>query len=258
MKILCIDVGNTSIHYGIVENENVQSTADFSTQEALGANDSHALQASLRPLIEQSQGIAYCSVVPSLNPILENVLCHFDCPVFRLNCDQCPGLPIVYPKPAEIGQDRLANALAAQALYGLPAIIIDMGTAVSFDVVSSQGYEGGIIAPGIGLMTRYLHEQTALLPPLEEADLIPPEIAIGKSTVEAMRLGVAIGFSGMIDALLERVITELKTREEKEPVVLATGGSSANLTADWANKIHFVENLTLKGLAVAYQRQNNR
>jgi type III pantothenate kinase len=119
-----------------------------------------------------------------------------------------------------------------------------------------MGYEGGIIAPGIGLMTRYLHEQTALLPQLEETDLVPPEIAIGKSTVEAMRLGVAIGFSGMIDALLERVIAELKTREKNEPVVLATGGSSANLTAEWTTKICFVENLTLKGLAVAFQRSH--
>lgn len=254
MKILCIDVGNTSIHYGIVENESVQGTADFSTQEALDANGPQALQALLRPLIEQSEGIAYCSVVPSLNPILEKILGESSDILFHLHCHNCPGLPIIYPKPTEIGQDRLANALAAQALYGLPAIVIDIGTAVSFDIVSSQGYEGGIIAPGIGLMTRYLHEQTALLPQLEEADLIPPKIAIGKSTVEAMRLGVAIGFSGMIDALLERVITELKSREEKDPVVLATGGSSANLTAEWTNKTRFVENLTLKGLAVAYQR----
>jgi type III pantothenate kinase len=106
-------------------------------------------------------------------------------------------------------------------------------------------------------MTRYLHEQTALLPQLEEADLVAPDVAIGKSTVEAMRLGVAVGFSGMIDALLARVIAELKTREKNEPVVLATGGSSANLTADWTGKIQFVENLTLKGLAVAYQRNGS-
>lgn len=256
MKILCIDVGNTSIHYGLVENAEVLATADFSTHAVSGPDGWQILQASLRPLIEQSQGIAYCSVVPSLNPHLEEIFANHERPIFHLHCDNCPGLPIVYPKPAEIGQDRLANALAAQALHGLPAVVIDMGTAVSFDVVSSMGYEGGIIAPGIGLMTRYLHEQTALLPQLEETDLVPPEIAIGKSTVEAMCLGVAIGFSGMIDALLERVIAELKTREKNEPVVLATGGSSANLTAEWTTKICFVENLTLKGLAVAFQRSH--
>ena len=254
MRILCIDVGNTNIHYGLVEDSAVSATGDFSTRTALDNDNGKQLQAALQPLIEQSQGIAFCSVVPSLKPILENALSGNTTPIFHLRCDNCPGLPIIYPKPTEIGQDRLANALAAQALYGLPAIVIDMGTAVSFDIVSSKGYEGGIIAPGIGLMTRYLHEQTALLPRLEEADLVAPDIAIGKSTVEAMRLGVAIGFSGMIDALLGRVVTELRARENNDPIVLATGGSSANLTAEWTNKTRFVENLTLKGLAVAYQR----
>ncbi len=254
MKLLCIDTGNTSIHYGLVEDGAVSTTGDFRTAAARSANGPGALKAALLPLAEQSQGIAYCSVVPGINPILEQALADPARPLFHLTCDSCPGLPIVYPKPEEIGQDRLANALAAQTLHGLPAVVIDMGTAVSFDIVSSRGYEGGIIAPGIGLMTRYLHEQTALLPMLEESDLLPPETAIGKSTVEAMQLGVAVGFSGMIEALLKRVVAELKTRESAEPAVLATGGSTANLTADWAEKIRFVEHLTLQGLAIAFQR----
>jgi type III pantothenate kinase len=158
-------------------------------------------------------------------------------------------LQITYPKPAEIGEDRLANALAAQAYFGVPAIVIDMGTAVTFDIVTSQGYEGGIIAPGLGLMTSYLHEQTALLPELRPEDLVQVEGAIGKSTRQAMQLGVAIGYSGMLDALCARVIAELREREGAEPLILTTGGSTANLTSDWATKAQFVPHLTLLGLA---------
>jgi type III pantothenate kinase len=161
---------------------------------------------------------------------------------------------LVYPKPEEIGQDRIANAIAAQEYYGTPAVVIDMGTAVTFDIVSSKGYEGGIIAPGLAIMRNYLHDQTALLPELSEEDLVAVEGAIGKSTLQAMQLGVAIGFSGMIEALLKRVREELQSKGEPEPVVLSTGGSIANLTRDWAEKSEFVENLTLMGLAVAAGR----
>lgn len=137
----------------------------------------------------------------------------------------------------------------------MPAIILDLGTAVTFDIITSVGYEGGIIAPGLAVMTHYLHEQTALLPELSEDDLLNVEGAIGKSTVHAMKLGVAIGFSGMVDALRARVLAELKARGEAEPIVLSTGGSIANLTQDWAQKSLFVEDLTLMGLAVAFKRQ---
>jgi len=254
MTILCIDIGNTSIHYGLVSGKKVSQTGDFSTDLFLQTDGKEQLRAVLQPLIETSQGMAFCSVVPALNSRLEKTLQDLEAPLFHLTYQNCPGLPLVYPNPAEIGQDRLANAIAAQAYYGLPAVVIDMGTAVSFDILSGQGYEGGIIAPGIGAITDYLHEQTALLPKLTEEDLIAPKCAIGKSTVEAMQLGVAVGFSGMIDALLRRVILELEKREGKPPVVLATGGSTANLTADWSEKSEFIEHLTLQGLAVAYQR----
>ena len=106
-------------------------------------------------------------------------------------------------------------------------------------------------------MTRYLHEQTALLPELSPDDLVDVKGAIGKSTVHAMQLGVAVGFSGMIHALRERVVSELEKRENSSPVVLSTGGSIANLTRDWADKSEFVEHLTLMGLAVAFARSKS-
>ncbi|MGZ0707770.1 type III pantothenate kinase [Coraliomargarita sp. W4R53] len=256
MKTLCIDVGNTSTHYGLVEGQSVQLTGHFPTQAFRDAA-SPEFAKEVAPLIAQVGDISFCSVVPAINEHLCASLAEFQKPVFHLTCETCAGLDLAYPKPDEIGQDRIANAIAAQEFYGIPAIIIDMGTAVTFDIVSSQGYEGGIIAPGLAVMTKYLHEQTALLPELAPEDLLNVEGAIGKSTVHAMKLGVAVGFSGMIDALLKKVTEELQNRGESTPVVLSTGGSIANLTKDWAQKSLFVGDLTLMGLGVAALRNRS-
>lgn len=253
MILLCIDVGNTSTHYGLVEGQKVHSAGHFPTS-AFRKSSSFEFATRIEPLIAQAEGISFCSVVPDINTNLRASVLHFNLPTFHLTCQTCEGLNLVYPKPTEIGQDRIGNAIAAQEFYGIPAIVIDMGTAVTFDIISSNGYEGGIIAPGLAVMTKYLHEQTALLPELTQKDLLNVEGSIGKSTVHAMKLGVAVGFSGMIHALLERVTTELESRGEPKPVVLSTGGSIANLTKDWSEKSEFVEDLTLMGLGVAFQR----
>lgn len=257
MKIFCIDVGNTSTHYGLVEGQTVSHTGHYPTK-AFRESPCYKFATEIESLMAQADGISFCSVVPDINTNLRASVLRFNLPIFHLTCETCHGLSLVYPKPTEIGQDRIGNAIAAQEFYGIPAIIIDMGTAVTFDIVSSNGYEGGIIAPGLAVMTKYLHEQTALLPELAEEDLLGVEGAIGKSTVHAMKLGVAVGFSGMIDALLARVTAELETRGETKPVVLSTGGSIANLTKDWAHKSLFVEDLTLMGLGVAFKRAHSK
>ncbi len=253
MKILCIDVGNTSIHYGIVDKQTVMASGHFSTIQ-LRSDSSGAFADLIEALSMEADGISLCSVVPEINEILIDSLPSTTLPIFHLTHLNCYDLKLAYPKPEEIGQDRLANAIAAQEYYGVPSIILDMGTAVTLDIVSKSGYEGGIIAPGLAVMTNYLHEQTALLPKLREEDLLQVEGAIGKSTVHAMQLGVAIGFSGMLDALLSRVFKELKSRDGVNPIVLTTGGSVANLIKDWAQKSHFVEDITLIGLATAFRR----
>lgn len=253
MNRLCIDVGNTSTHYGLVSGQTVTHTGHFPTK-AFVESPSAAFADEIAPLAKQAEGIAFCSVVPEINTNLRTSVLQFELPIFHLTCETCKGLDLIYPKPTEIGQDRIANAIAVQEFHGTPAIIIDMGTAVTFDIVSSQGYEGGIIAPGLAVMTKYLHEQTALLPELSAEDLLGVEGAIGKSTIHAMKLGVAVGFSGMIDALLQKVTQELLEKGEPSPVVLSTGGSVANLTKDWADKSLFVEDLTLMGLGVAAGR----
>lgn len=253
MKQLCIDIGNTSTHYGLFEGREVFQTGHLPTAW-FREGKSKAVTAELKPLLRAAGGAAYCSVVPTVNAELEACLEAAGIPRFHLTHESCRGLTLAYPKPAEIGQDRIANALAAQEYFGVPAVVIDMGTAVTFDIVSSEGYEGGIIAPGLAVMRTYLHEQTALLPELSEDALVGLKGGIGKSTVEAMQLGVSVGFSGMIDALLARVKTALADQGEPDPIVLSTGGTTELLTRDWVDKTEFVENLTLLGLAVGAKR----
>ena len=254
MSHLCIDVGNTSIHYGLVSGQAVQCVGQFPTQN-FDSTPSPEFALAVTPLIAQAEGVSYCSVVPAINDNLCASLAEFAKPIFHLTCETCTGLDLAYPKPYEIGEDRIANAIAAQEFYGIPAIVIDMGTAVTFDIISSKGYEGGIIAPGLAVMTHYLHEQTALLPELKPEDLVNVEGAIGKSTVEAMKLGVAVGFSGMIQSILDKVTDGLAEQSESLPIILSTGGGVANLTKDWAQKSEFVQDLTLIGLGEAVKRQ---
>lgn len=252
MKILCIDVGNTSVHYGIAEKQTVTESGHFPTNPSQ-SKLSQIFREAFEHLFPKTDGISFCSVVPKFNEPLLNYLRLTNLPIFHLTHTNCKGLKLAYPRPEEIGQDRLANAIAAQTYYSVPAVIIDMGTAVTLDIISNAGYEGGIIAPGLEMMTRYLHEQTALLPKLDESDLLQVEGAIGKSTLHAMQLGVAVGFSGMLEALLKKVFAELKHRNSSKPIVLSTGGSTANLIRKWEQKSLFVKDLTLIGLAAIFE-----
>jgi len=253
--LLCIDIGNTHTHYGVVAHGQALFQRELLTRAIDHPSEGFG------PVLERLtaefpglEGAAFCSVVPAAAKLLGQVfeLKKFTRPLFELTADKRLGVPLSYPKPWEIGQDRLANAAGAQAFCGTPAIVIDMGTAVTFDIVTrSHGYEGGIIAPGLDVMRRYLHEQTALLPLLDDSLEVPR--VIGQSTVEAMRIGTVIGMGGMIQALLTAVLAELGRRGEPLPRVLATGGTAALLEKTLAPPITVVPDLTLRGLAVAWR-----
>ena len=255
MKILCIDIGNTNLNYAIVEKMEVSDANSFPTKRL--KDDLHYIK-EFHKLIEKHSvyAVSFCSVVPNLDSRLRSLL-DLEIPIYQLTNHTLKGIDLHYPKPDEVGHDRIANALTAQEYFSLPAIIIDLGTAITLDVVSGKGYEGGIIAPGFQLMTRYLNEQTALLPELENEALGSVKGSIGKSTVQAMQLGVSIGFSGMVDALLQHILNTMQDTHAKKPIVLSTGGSIANLTQDWIEKTQFVDHITLIGLAVAYERWAN-
>jgi type III pantothenate kinase len=156
------------------------------------------------------------------------------------------GVEIDYPKPRSIGADRLANAAAVTALYGCPAIVVDFGTAVTFDIVSERrAYIGGVIAPGLEAMTNFLYQRTALLPKLS---LKEPRGAIGKSTIHAMLSGAVFGYRGLVREILAQVRAEQFPR--KKVHVVATGGY-ARLIARGLPEIRVIHpNLTLEGLRI--------
>mgnify|MGYP002672867764 FL=1 len=260
MKILCLDIGNTHTHYAVMENRRGLISGVLETRYISSAADGvPALMLRKDVKAMQLDGIAFCSVVPVATERLEQCLqLMTDLPVCRVWNENCPGLGIHYPKPSEIGPDRLANCIGAQARFGAPAIIIDMGTAVTFDILTENGYEGGIIAPGIGVMTKYLHEQTALLPELQPRELLLAEddSAVGKSTLAAMKFGCAVGFAGMIDALLQTVLKQLSRDGVPAPKILATGGCAGILPRAWKDRIHWTPFITLQGLEEAFIRKS--
>lgn len=185
--------------------------------------------------------VLVCSVVPAKALVLKEYFAE-KFPLHFLDCHSPLGLGIDYPEPSQIGADRLANAAGVVTRHGVPAIIIDFGTAVTFDVISdAPAYCGGVIAPGLGAMSGYLSRKTALLP---EIELVEPPSAIGKSTVHAMQVGAVFGYRGLVKEILARICEELPGK----PRIVATGGDAA-LIAQGVSEIEVVDpDITLDGL----------
>jgi type III pantothenate kinase len=159
------------------------------------------------------------------------------------------GLGIDYPSKKQIGADRLANAVGVAQLYGAPAIVVDFGTALTFDIVNARRrYVGGVIAPGLAAVTDYLYQRTALLPRIKLAE---PRSAIGKSTVEAMRVGAVIGYRGLVKEILAALRREPGMRRA---VVVATGGYAHLIAGKLVEIGHINPRLTLEGLRFIYVR----
>lgn len=247
MAIFCLDIGNTHAHWGLVDGRQVLAHGDAPSPEFTAA--SLAALLALHP----SAGLALASVVPAITARLQPALLAGGRRCYHLRHDTVAGLGFDYPRPEEIGQDRLADCIGAQLVVGAPAIIVGMGTATTIDILTERGYAGGIIAPGLGVMTRYLHERTALLPALDPATLLGGP-AIGKSTIDAMRAGCALGFAGMMGALLDAVSAELAAQGSPSPRVIVTGGAAIYLPAGWQARATHQPHLTLLGLAEAYRR----
>jgi type III pantothenate kinase len=186
--------------------------------------------------------VVVCSVVPAKNAEVKRAAGATT--ILWLNAQLELGVKIDYPKPKLIGADRLANAAAVAKLYGYPAIVVDFGTAVTFDIISSRGaYVGGVIAPGLEAMTNFLYQRTALLPKLS---LREPRSAVGKSTRDAMMSGAVFGYRGLVREIIARIKDERFPRGKVK--IVATGGY-AQLIAARIPAIQAVHpNLTLEGL----------
>jgi type III pantothenate kinase len=245
--ILLFDIGNTNTHLGLANSSRLLRQTDIPTAAWFDGRAS----ARVKKFVGQAhvEGAALCSVVPRVTPLVRKaVKRNWDCAALELTPKTLRGVGIDYPTPDKIGPDRLANAVAARHHFGAPVVVVDFGTAVTFDVVNRAGnYVGGIIAPGLAAMTDYLHEKTALLPRIKIRE---PKNAIGRSTEQAMLIGAVHGYRGLVRELVLELKRELKTK--KLPVV-ATGGY-AKLIASKLPEIFAVEpNITLEGLRLVWQ-----
>lgn len=245
--ILLFDIGNTHTHLGLADDQRVVNQTDIPTLAWFGGGAATRVKKFIGK--NRIEGAALCSVVPRATPFVKRfVRATWKLEALELNCETIRGVGVDYPKPKTIGPDRLANAVAARAHFGAPVVVVDFGTAVTFDVVDARGnYVGGIIAPGLAAMTNYLHEKTALLPRIEIREV---RSAIGKSTEHAMLVGAVHGYRGLVRELIGELTREL--RVNKLPVI-ATGGY-AKLIAAKLPEISAVEpDLTLEGLRLVCQ-----
>lgn len=247
MRFLLIDNSNTrtKLAFGS-ENELEDWFVRIPTAEVSEHTLSQALEG------QEWDATLLCSVVPEKAAIIKDTLS--DKPFHQLTHQSKLGVGIDYPNPAQIGADRLANSIAAHQLYGAPTIVIDFGTAVTFDIIlpantaDKANYVGGVIAPGLGAMTDYLTKKTALLPKIE---LTEPDSAIGKSTEQAMDIGAVYGYRGLV----KEIIAQLSKEVTSTPTIVCTGGDGA-LIAEGVKEIHhFHPTITIEGIRIAASLQ---
>lgn len=251
--LLAIDVGNTNIVCGVYQGKELVCHWRMATDRQKTAEEyallwnQFLLFHGLKP--QDIQAVILASVVPPLTGTLVATAQQiFKVEPLVVGPGIKTGMPIRFDNPREVGADRIVNGVAAYELYGGPAIVVDFGTATTFDAISAMGeYLGGAIAPGIGISTEALFYHAAKLPRVE---LVRPRSVIGKNTVACMQAGIMYGFIGQVEGIVHRMKMELGA----EALVVATGGL-AGLIAPETEVIDKVDPwLTLEGLRIVYER----
>lgn len=251
--LFVIDVGNTNTTLGVFDGRHLRAQWRLSTNREQTADESGILTRNLFTLAEihaeQIDSIMVSCVVPTLNPVIEEMARkYFRVEPIFLGPGTRTGMAIHYDNPQEVGADRIANSAAALEKYGGPCIVVDFGTAITFDAVSGTGeYLGGVICPGLGISAEALFAHAARLPRVEIKE---PERVIGTNTVSSMQSGLFYGAVGLVDGILSRLIAVMgpKTR------VVATGGQAELVARASKFKPPVDSALTLEGLRIIYER----
>lgn len=244
--LLTVDIGNTSTSTALIRAGEVSDLHRFLRVDGVDDNIVKAAEIYAGSGVKK---VLVGSVVPDLTrKWKEDLAAKLGCGFWEL----VPGAPleiaVSYPRPASIGADRLANAVAAVRKVGAPVVVADFGTALTFDIVTEdEGYIGGVIAPGIEMMYSYFGEKTALLPQLRPQ---PCAKVIGRSTEEAMHAGAFYGYRGMVREIFTEIRKDLGLPSLK---LLATGGFASTVLRDFDESVMVFPYLTLEGLAFAWQ-----
>ncbi|MCD6353180.1 MAG: type III pantothenate kinase [Proteobacteria bacterium] len=251
--LLTIDIGNTNIVLGVFENKKLIQhwrivTKQEKTEDEYGILISNLYQFSNID-IYSTTGVIISSVVPPMVRTMETLCNKFfkHKPMF-VGPGVKTGMPIRYDNPHEVGADRIVNAVAAFERHRNSLVVVDFGTATTFDYISPQGeYMGGAIAPGIGVASEALFKMASKLPRIE---LIKPESVIGKNTIASLQAGIVYGYIAMVDGIVNKIRREVKT----DPRIIATGGM-AGFIAEGSQTIDEVDDLlTLTGLRLIYEK----
>ena len=250
--LLAIDAGNTNITLGLFREQELIAQWRLLTDRKRSSDE---YEEDVRNVFERADmdrgevhGIAIASVVPQLDHALKQIAASFSVEPLFVDHTTDTGLKLLYQPPSDLGADRIVNAVAAMNKYGTPCIVVDFGTATTFNVVSKdREFLGGAISPGLFTCADALFTRAAKLPRVE---FVRPRVAIGSSTVEAMQSGLYFGYAGLVDGLIGEML------EGVSPVsrIVATGGLSP-LIADASQYIDTIdETLTLDGLRIVYER----
>ncbi len=254
--LFAVDVGNTNLTLGVFRGEDLIAQWRLKTDRDQTVDGWGVLCRNLTALggfgLDDINAIVIASVVPSLDDSLRRMSERYfgRTPLF-VDATTDTGLAIRIDNPSEVGADRIVNSVAAYARYGGPCVAVDFGTAINFDVISAKGeYLGGLLCPGVSLGAEALFRRTARLP---QIDIVEPSKLIGTNTVAALQSGLFYGTLGLLDSILERLIAELGP----DTKVVGTGGQ-ANVVCPSSKYVsEVVENLTLEGLRLVWERNRS-
>lgn len=254
--IVAVDVGNTNIVIGIFDGDSIVYSFRLQTDTAR-TTDEHAATIMLLLerqgiKIEQITGMILASVVPQMVHTFSRLSKkYFNVEPQIVGPGLKTGVPIRMENPKEVGADRIVNAAAAIRMYGHPCVVVDFGTATTFDVVNRSGeYVGGLICPGVKLSAAMLHSRTAKLP---EVEISRPDRVIGKNTIHSIQSGIYYGYLSLVDGILDRVIAEEFGTSEGVHLI-STGGLGRIFIDDCRHPLKYEPNLTLHGLKLIYDR----